>query len=270
MKKKCFILLCFFSLFFFFSCEKNPEPTIIFETTAGVFKVKLYKETPKHRDNFVKLVQEEFYDGLLVHRIIPNLFMQAGDPNSKTANRNRLLGTGGTGYTIASEINNPLYFHKKGALSAVRLPDGENPDRASNGSQFCIILGQIFTNAELDSLEEAAYDKRWNYEINRAIVLNRDKIAAQRNDSVKLRAVEDSILAEATAEMQKDSIFRFTPAQRKAYTTLGGVPAMDGEYTVFGEIIEGLPLLDSLAKQPADRNARPLNDVRILRAWVEK
>lgn len=253
------------------SCKKNEEPIVEFETTAGTIQVKLFKETPLHRDNFVKLVEDGYYDGMIFHRAIKNFLIQTGDPNSKEANHNRLLGSGGPDYTIKAEIH-PQLFHKRGMLSAARLPDTENPDKKSNGSQFCIIQGQVYTSADLDTLELDAYNRQLNLVWQRIVAKNRNKISAisLSGDSLLLQAFQDSLVNQAEKDMKNEQVFLFTPEQRKAYTTVGGAPFMDNEYTIFGEVIEGLDVVEKISLLPVDMNTRPLKDVRIISAKILK
>lgn len=265
-------LVVFCSLLLIFaSCKKNEEPVVEIQTTAGTIRVKLYKETPKHRDNFVKLVKEGYYDGQVFYRVMRDFLIGTGDPNSKVADHNRLLGGGGPDYTIPAEIHYPQMFHKCGVLSAARLPDEKNPNRESNGSQFCFILGKIYTSAELDSIERDAYNKQLNIIWQKLVVTNRkriDELSLKLNDKNKLMDLEDSLTGLAEKEIKKEKIFHFTNAQRKAYTTVGGVPFMDNDYTIFGEVIQGMDVLKKIALSRVDMNARPINDIRIISAKV--
>lgn len=269
--KKIITILFFFGLIFSFAgCTKNEEPIIEIRTTEGTIKIRLFKETPLHRDNFVKLVEDGYYDGLIFHRAMKDFIIQTGDPNSKTASHNRLLGTGGPGYTIPAEINYPHFFHKKGMLSAARLPDADNTNKESNGSQFCIVQGKVFTKAELDTIELDAYNRQLDLVWQRIVAKNREKIStiSLRGDSVVLRAFQDSLVMQAEKDMKKEKVFLFTPQQRKAYTTVGGAPFMDNEYTIFGEVIEGLDVVERISQLSVDMNARPREDVRIISARV--
>jgi cyclophilin family peptidyl-prolyl cis-trans isomerase len=265
-------LIIFCSLLFVFaSCKKNEEPIVEIQTTEGAIKVKLYKETPLHRDNFVKLVNKGYYDGQVFHRVMKNFLIQTGDPNSKEADHNRLLGTGGPGYTIPAEIRYPQIFHKRGVLSAARLPDENNPNKESNGSQFCFILGKKYTSAELDTIERDAYNKQLDLIWQRLVVTNRkriDDLSLRSDDKKKLQALEDSLTTLAEKQMKKEHVFFFTKKQREAYTTVGGVPFMDKDYTIFGEVIQGLDVLEKIERMPVDVNARPKKDVRIIVAKV--
>jgi cyclophilin family peptidyl-prolyl cis-trans isomerase len=217
MKKLCMLLLA--SVLVTSSCAKKNdlEPVIKFKTTEGTIKVRLYAETPKHRDNFVKLVEAGFYEGVLFHRVIADFMIQAGDPDSKNANLKASLGSGDVGYSIPAEFVYPKYYHKKGALAAAREGDDTNPAKASSGCQFYIVKGKVFTNAELNALE------------------------------------------------QKRSM-KFTSEQRNDYTTIGGTPHLDGNYTVFGEVIEGLEIVTNISRVKTGELDRPLENVRILKA----
>lgn len=254
----------------FHACKKNEEPIIEFRTTAGVIKIKLFKETPLHRDNFVKLVNDGYYDEQIFHRVMKNFIIQTGDPNSKAVSHNRLLGSGDPGYTIPAEINYPKLFHKRGMLSATRLPDAENPNKDSNGSQFCIIQGKVFTKGDLDTIELDAYNRQLNIVWQRIVAKKREKISSisLQGDSIALRAFQDSLVVQAEKDMKKEKVFLFTPQQRKAYTTVGGAPFMDNEYTIFGEVIEGMDVVEKISLLPVDMNARPRADVRIISAKV--
>lgn len=270
MKKIIFILPIFCLLLTFLSCHKNEEPIIDILTTEGLIKVKLFKETPLHRDNFVKLVEKGYFDGLIFHRAMKDFMIQTGDPNSKKASRNRLLGTGGPGYTIPAEINYPKIFHKRGMLSASRLPDADNPDKASNGSQFSIIQGRVFSSADLDTIEMEAYNRQLDIVWQQIVAKNRSKIDAisLRGTKEQLIAYQDSLALQANKNMEKETVFFFTNEQRKAYTTVGGAPHLDDEYTIFGEVIEGLDVAEKISLLPIDIHFRPIKDVRIISAKV--
>jgi len=190
------------------------------ETTKGTMIAILYDETPIHRDNFVKLAESGFYEGLLFHRVINTFMIQGGDPESKNAGPNQQLGNGGPGYTLPAEIV-PKYFHKKGALAAARTGDAMNPQRRSSGSQFYIVQGKKYTDMQLDSMEK-----------------------------------------------QMNTVF--TKEQRNNYVEIGGVPHLDAQYTVFGEVIEGLDVIDKIASVETGKNDRPVEDVKIIKISVIK
>ena len=189
---------------------KEKEKTLVITTKYGTIKVRLYNETPKHRDNYVKLAQEHFFDSLMFHRCIKDFMIQGGDPDSKHAKPGVQLGEGGLKYTIPAEIQ-PNLFHKYGVIAAAR---DNNPEKASSSSQFYIAVGKVYTDAQLTQMEQQTGKK-------------------------------------------------FTDEERKAYTTIGGITHLDGNYTVFGEVYEGMNVVDSIIKQPTDHNNRPLVDIRM-------
>lgn len=188
----------------------NVEHEVLISTAMGDMVVKLYNSTPQHRDNFLKLVNEKFYDSLLFHRVISGFMIQGGDPQSKNAAPGVMLGMGDVGYTIPAEFVDTL-FHKKGALCAART---SNPQKASSGCQFYIVQGRVMTNDQVQMLEA-----------QRGITLN--------------------------------------AKQKEAYTTIGGTPQLDRDYTVYGEVIKGLDVLDKIAAVKTAPGDRPLEDVRM-------
>jgi cyclophilin family peptidyl-prolyl cis-trans isomerase len=219
--KKILFVSLFFLVSFSLFAQKNTETVVVFQTTKGVIKVKLYNETFMHKENFIKLVSEGFYNGVLFHRVIKDFMIQAGDPESKDAKPGVQLGNGGPDYTIPAEFYAPLY-HKKGALAAARSGDNVNPNRESSGSQFYIVQGKKFTLAQLEAMESS-----------------------------------------------KKHI-PFTEEQKIAYTTVGGTPHLDYAYTVFGEVIEGLEVVDAIALSSTDEMNRPLQNIAILKAYILK
>lgn len=187
------------------------ERLVKIETSMGYMLIKLYNETPAHRDNMIRLAEEGFYENQLFHRVIKDFMIQGGDPQSEGASRDQRLGQGGPGYTLPAEFN-PTLFHKKGALAAARKGDQVNPQKESSGSQFYLVQGRVYTPEQLISLAQSG----------------------------RFSLTEESI---------------------KAYSTIGGTPHLDGSYTVFGEIVEGLEVLDRIAASPTDSFDRPLEDV---------
>ena len=213
-KKIYFILLL--TIIISMSCESrsHKETVVLMETSLGNIKVKLYDDTPVHRDNFIKLVEEGYYDGTLFHRVINEFMIQGGDGTSKNAPVGKMLGTGDPGYTIPAEFVYPKYFHKRGMLCAARTSDDENPERASSGTQFYIVTGKFYTEMELDKMEE------------------------------------------------KDNK-TFTPEQREAYMLEGGAPHLDGTYTIFGEVIKGMKVVDKIQFVETNEDDRPLKNIKI-------
>jgi cyclophilin family peptidyl-prolyl cis-trans isomerase len=248
----------------------QPYPMVAIYTRFGIMIVKLYNETPKHRDNFLKLVREKQYDSLLFHRIIPGFMIQGGDIKSKYAPKDSLIGDGELGYTIPAEFN-PKLFHKRGALAAAR---NDNPEKASNGSQFYIVQGGVpIPPDQLANIENqvnfGAKGKMFSSMLQsdsmkpkyEDFVLRGDK-EGLRNFMMKQQDVIDKIYAPYE--------FKFSKEQYIAYTIEGGAPHLDGEYTVFGEIVSGIQVVDSIAAQPRDGNNRPLKDIRIFAKLVKQ
>jgi peptidyl-prolyl cis-trans isomerase B (cyclophilin B) len=198
--------------------EKPVKPDVIITTNLGEIKIKLYEDTPLHRENFLKLARAGQYDSTLFHRIIKEFMIQGGDPWSKDPAKKNLAGQGGPGYTLPAEIL-PNHFHKKGVLAAARLGDQVNPKRESSGSQFYIVQGKTFTSEELDRIEKQ--------------------------------------LQMATGNKE----FKLSAEARAAYTTVGGTPHLDQQYTVFGEVIEGLDVVDKIAAVKTLSGDRPAEDV---------
>ncbi|MDR1758684.1 MAG: peptidylprolyl isomerase [Bacteroidales bacterium] len=197
---------------------KQDMTKILLETSLGNITIALYNETPLHRDNFIKLVKEHYYDGLLFHRVIPQFMIQGGDPSSKNAPAGQPLGQGGPGYTIPAEIQ-PTLYHKRGAVAAARMGDQVNPTKASSGSQFYIVDGRVFPTEQLEKTRTATGAP-------------------------------------------------FTNEQKNVYSTIGGAPHLDGAYTVFGEVISGMDVVDKIAAQPKDRMDRPQKDIVIRKATI--
>lgn len=205
--------------------KKDRKRDVLLQTSMGEMTIRLSDSTPLHRDNFIKLVKQGFYDSLLFHRVINNFMIQAGDPNSKNAPAGQPLGSGSPGYTVPAEFRTTL-FHKKGAIAAARTSDDVNPQRASSGSQFYIVQGRKFTDSGLDSLE-----------------------------TMRLRG----------RKLPTD--------QREAYKTVGGTPHLDQGYTVFGEIVNGLDVIDKIAVVTTSRGAdrdRPIENIMIIKAKLVK
>lgn len=244
---------------------KAGDVTVNIETTAGNIQVRLYGDTPAHRDNFIKLVKEGYYNGTLFHRVISNFMIQAGDPDSRNAKPGQMLGTGDPGYTLDAEIVYPAHFHRRGTLAAARLGDNVNPERRSSGSQFYIVTGQVFNDSTLTQMERRLQMAQKQEIFNRLQTQYRDSIMTLRRnrDQQGLDRLRDELVAKTETEAATSPAM-FTPEQRQAYTTVGGAPHLDGQYTVFGEIISGLDTVEKIEKAETDRNDRPVNDIRII------
>lgn len=240
-------------------------------TTEGTITVRLYDETPLHRDNFIKLVKECTLNGTLFHRVIKDFMIQGGDPDSIGAPAGKMLGTGGPGYTLPAEINYPQLFHKRGALSAARLGDDMNPQRESSGSQFYIVWGKVYKEPELKQLEKQLAMQQQQAAFNALTVEHRETIMNLRRnrDREGLQALQDELIALSKKRCQEMGSCEFTAAQREAYTTLGGTPFLDGQYTVFGEVTEGLDVVERIQACETLRGDRPKQDVSMTFELVE-
>lgn len=272
--KKTIIAILTILLIMSDSCalQKNKGTMVRFETTYGNITVMLYPETIKHHDNFVKLVNEGFYNGVLFHRVIAGFMIQAGDPGSKTAKTGTSLGSGDVGYTVPAEFIYPEYYHKRGALSAARQGDDSNPLKASSGCQFYIVEGKTFSDSALDSIENNNKQKL-ELKLFQEIVKSRQnevkKYRLERNQT-KLDELSDSILAVVHVDMEKNPSYKLTKKQRSDYKTIGGTPHLDGEYTVFGEVTEGLDIVTKISKAKTGPNDRPLEDIKVIKAEIIK
>jgi peptidylprolyl isomerase len=238
------------------------------ETTAGKITIRLYDETPIHKANFLKLVRKGFYNGLLFHRVIEDFMIQGGDPLSKNANINTSLGVGGLQYTLAPEINASQRYHKKGALAAARKGDDINPNKRSSACQFYIVEGKVFSNKELDDIEMQRKRTIESKLIEENFKRDYQRVLKLRNESQLQRSkeLEDSINNKVHELMLTNNDYKFTPQQRLDYTTNGGTPYLDGMYTVFGEVIEGLDIVEKISKVKTGIADRPINDIRINKA----
>ena len=250
--------------------DMDKETLVKIETTAGDIKVKLYNETPKHRDNFIKLVKDGMYEGTLFHRVIKDFMIQAGDPDSKNAPKGKMLGAGDVGYTIPAEFVYPKFFHKKGALSAARQGDNVNPKKESSGCQFYIVTGKVYNDSTLLSMESQMNENKINVIFNTLAQKHMKEIYKMRkaNDEDGLYDLQEKLFAEAQELAAKQPEFHFTPEQIEAYTTVGGTPHLDGEYTVFGEVVEGMDVVDKIQQVKTDRSDRPEEDVKIIKATI--
>lgn len=250
--------------------ENQKETMLKIETTLGDIKVKLYNETPKHRDNFIKLAKEGMYDGTLFHRVIKDFMVQAGDPESKNAPKGKMLGAGDVGYTIPAEFVYPKYFHKKGALSAARQGDNVNPEKASSGCQFYIVTGKVFNDSTLIGMEQQMNEHKLTTIFNGLAQKHAKEIYKMRkaNDEDGLYDLQEKLFAQAQEEVAKQPEFHFTKEQIEAYSTVGGTPHLDGEYTVFGEVVDGMDIVDKIQNVKTDRGDRPVEDVKIIKVSI--
>lgn len=254
----------FICLLMITGCAQNSDHVVTIKTKYGDMVAILYDETPKHKENFIKLAEEHFFDSTLFHRVIEGFMIQGGDPDSKGAKPGQMLGTGGPGYTIDAEFN-PKLFHERGALSAARLPDQQNPTKASSGSQFYIVQGTRFSEDELktDQMKlSQAMQRFFQDSVNRPFydsvvaVYQTGDMHAYQNYVMKLKPRVEQATGMSTSK-------EVAPEILKAYTTEGGAPNLDGEYTVFGKVIQGLDVVDKIAAVTKDQADRPVEDVRM-------
>ena len=208
--------------------KTEKETVMVVETTMGTVEFKLYNETPLHRDNFIRLAEEHYFDSLLFHRVIDNFVIQGGDPNSKYATPGQELGDGEPDWRVPAEFRlDKGIFHHKGVVNAAREGDDTNPDRESCASQFCFMMGSPMTDEQLDR-------------------------------------------AQARLDRQTGGTVKLTPEMREVYKRVGGSPHLDGQYTVFGEVVSGMEVLEAIQKVATDANDRPLEDVRMLRVYKKE
>lgn len=215
--KKIFLLV-FVCFTFIAEAKKNKNKFVVIETNKGSIKIEVFNDVPQHAANFLKLAKEGFYDSLLFHRVIPSFMIQGGDPDSKRSVSKQMLGNGDVGYKVPAEFKLPTYYHKKGALAAAR---DNNPEKASSGCQFYIVVGKIFTDADLNNMEQRGH-------------------------------------------------FKYSEQARTDYKTIGGTPHLDGDYTVYGQVVTGQEIVDAISLVPRDTNNRPNEDVRILNIKIKK
>lgn len=245
--------------------NKPGDVLVEIKTTEGDLTVRLFGDTPRHRDNFVKLAKEGYYNGVLFHRVINEFMVQTGDPDSKTAPAGKMLGSGGPGYDIEAEIVYPTHFHKRGALAAARQGDQVNPERRSSGSQFYIVTGKAYNDSTLNQMERQLQMMQKQNIFNDLAREHRDSIMTLRRnrDQAGLQALQDELVA-ITEKKAAEAPARLTAEQREAYTTTGGTPHLDNQYTVFGEVVDGMDVIDKIEKVETDSHDRPLKDVKIL------
>ena len=258
----------FFTLFVMLmsACsDRDKQSTYVsIATDKGEIVVKLYNDTPAHRDNFIKLAEAGFYDDLLFHRVIKDFMIQGGDPESRNAAPDAGLGSGGPGYTIPAEIV-PTHYHKKGALAAARQSDNVNPRKESSGSQFYIVTGNVFTEGQLAALARQMMQYKEQQLFNALASEHRSEIMQMRRDKDQagLTALQEELVAQVKAQMPKSATEFFSEEQRQTYTTVGGAPHLDGEYTVFGEVVEGFDVLDKIQAVATRAGDRPEKDIKM-------
>jgi peptidylprolyl isomerase len=260
----------FISLISFISCIStggNENTSVSLKTSLGEITIKLYDGTPLHRDNFIKLVNTGFYDGISFHRIIKDFMVQSGDPSTKSGNITNLSDSIKT-FTIPAEFNSQ-YFHKKGALAAARQGNDVNPEMRSSGTQFYIVQGVKLNDDELNQSEQ-----RINSNIKQSRFTSFIKEVSDSLRSIGKSLTDGEIQQIASVKMFqylttfKD--YKISDEQRIVYKTVGGTPRLDGTYTVFGEVTKGLDIIDKIAEVQTDNNDKPINDIKIIKMKIIK
>lgn len=251
------------------SRQGNENTSVLIKTTLGDIRVQLYDSTPIHRDNFIRLIKAGVYDGVTFHRVIQDFMIQSGDPNTRQGHdKNKKLSDTLSTYTIPAEIK-PEYFHKKGALAAAREGNEVNPEMRSSGTQFYLVQGTRLTDDELDGFERSI-----NNNIKQAVF---SKYVRSISDSAKLNSItmSNGELQEKASIRMFDYLtshpdFKIPSDQRQVYKSIGGVPRLDGSYTVFGEVTEGLDVIDRIAAAKTDETDKPVSDIKILKMKIVK
>ena len=242
------------------------ETQVLMHTSMGDIQLKLYNETPKHRDNFIQLVKDGTYNGLLFHRVIKDFMIQGGDVTSKDAPMNKSLGAGDLGYTVPAEFNYPKYFHKKVALCAARTGDEVNPERASSASQFYIVTGKKYSEAELNQMEKQLENRLKQSIFARLQAENKPKIMEyyRSGNKEELAILRDTLIGktELEAEKRKDET-KLPKELREIYKTEGGVPFLDNQYTVYGEVVKGIEVVEAIQNVKTNKQDRPTENVVI-------
>ena len=241
---------------------------VLLQTNLGDITLRLYDETPQHRDNFLRLVREGYYNGTLFHRVIRDFMIQGGDPDSVNAPAGKHLGVGGPDYTLEAEIH-PALFHKRGALAAARQGDEVNPERRSSGSQFYIVWGQTYNDGQLRQMGKQLEMQRLQSIFQALAADHRAEILQLRRDRNRtgLQELQDRLAAEAETKAKTLGPV-LTEAQMEAYSSVGGTPHLDGQYTVFGEVVEGLDIVDRIQQVETLSGDRPKADVVVVKATI--
>ncbi|HZH71186.1 MAG TPA: peptidylprolyl isomerase [Mariniphaga sp.] len=265
--KKWGIFIIILSMYVSISCgnsnEEQDDNLFLISTQYGNITIKLYDDTPEHKKNFQKLVDEDFYDGLLFHRVIPGFMIQGGDPDSRDAQPGDKLGGGSLDYTIPAEISEK-HYHKHGAVAAARRGGPSNPEKRSSATQFYIVQGRIFTDGQLDTMEIVKNNQLKNELMRAQFVAAEEQLQQYRlnNDEAGFNLKIARIREQADSLFEADNLaFKFTPDQRDVYTTFGGYPSLDGDYSVFGEVVEGMDVVEKITSEETDGNDRPLENI---------
>lgn len=267
MRKLGYLLL---SVLLLASCGKKKEGTeVLIETSMGDIRAVLFDDTPLHRDNFIKLAREGYFDDMMWHRIVPGLMIQTGDPTLKPANRPVTVDTSALHYTIPQEIRFPKYIHRRGMLAAARQPDNLNPKKESSSTQWYIVTGEKYTPTSLADFYQTLYQEAVNTKWRRLQDKNAKRLdILESSNKDAYYELQDSILNVAEAEVANRPPRPFNEQQKRVYTTEGGCPHLDGEYTIFGQVTEGMNVVEKIVNVPTDERERPMREVYIKRVIV--
>jgi peptidylprolyl isomerase len=265
MNIKRFYIILSCSVLFLISCtssKDNKNTSVLIKTSLGDIIVRLYDETPYHRDNFIKLVNTRVYDGVSFHRVIKDFMIQSGDPETKVGYDKGSVDSL-TSYTIPSEFN-PMFFHKKGALAAAREGNDVNPEMSSSGTQFYIVQGVKYSDDQLNQAEQRINN---NYKQSLFVRLMKEASDSNRISGWNLNdaEIQEKVSLRMFETLAINGEYRMSPEKRNTYRNIGGVPRLDGSYTVFGEVVDGLEIVDKIADTKTNESDKPLTDIRILK-----
>jgi peptidylprolyl isomerase len=266
MKQNIFISLVL--LLLFISCKSNtPKGTRAeIKTTAGTITIVLYDQTPGHRDNFIKLVQSGFYNGVSFHRVIRDFMIQTGDGNTNASIPPKEKSK--YEYYIPAEINDSL-FHKRGVVAAAREGDDVNPSRSSSGTQFYIVQGKKYTDDDFPKMEQRIDNSRKQYEYYKLLEAERAK-HKQAGDSVSDEKIQQDAMTKYYDLVEKEGTYKLSKPRKDLYKSIGGTPFLDGSYTVFGEVLSGMDVVDAIASATTDLNDKPVKDIKIIKVKILK
>lgn len=268
--RKVFLFLLM-SVWIVVSCsDKKREGTeVLIETSEGDIRAVLFDDTPQHRDNFIRLAREGVFDEIMWHRIVPELMIQTGDPTLRPGNKTVTADTSALHYTVPQEIRFPKYIHRRGMLAAARQPDDRNPKKASAATQWYIVTGEKYTQESLASFYQTLYQEAVNARWRRLQDQHATRLdRLEQRDKDAYYELQDSILSVAEAAVAANPPRPFNEQQKRVYTTEGGCPHLDGEYTIFGRVVEGMSVVDKIAAVPTDERERPLREVFIKKVTV--
>lgn len=263
--KKLFVLSIAFVLILG-SCklsneQKEKDQLYKIETAYGDMVFKLYDATPLHKANFEKLIEQGYFDDLLFHRVIDGFMIQGGDPDSRNAEAGKMLGEGGPGYTIPAEFVDTI-FHKKGVIAAAREGDQTNPEMRSAGSQFYIVQGKVFTDEDIKKVEDRINASRLTKLVDKYIEEAKNE-AYNTGGTIDYQIILPEARKKAEEEFKTEGYYKIPDFKREIYQTIGGTPHLDNAYTVFGEVVEGLDVIDKIAAAETDKNDRPIKDIKM-------